>query len=58
MNGRKIKFEGHDVEITPHIKLDDDSTRIYWGACIEKQVLVVGFFGHMDTAGTRRRRKR
>lgn len=58
MSDRKITYQECEIDITPHIKLDDDTTRIYWGACMEKQVLVIGFVGHMNTAGTRRRGKR
>jgi hypothetical protein len=55
---RKDTYCGTEIDITPHVKFDKDTTRAYFcpfrnGAT---QLIVVGYIGHLDTAGTRRRR--
>lgn len=57
MRLREDTFQGLKIDITPHVKLDKDTTRAYFcpvrhGAT---QLIVVGFIGHLRTAGTRRR---
>ncbi len=58
MKLRKDTFEGAEIDITPHVKLDRDTTRIYF--CPMRQensrLIVVGHIGHLKTAGTKRRK--
>jgi hypothetical protein len=57
MAQRKDNFMGQEIDITPHVKLDPDSTRAYF--CPFRQDganrIVVGYIGHLDTAGTTKR---
>lgn len=57
MAQRKDKFMGQDIDITPHVKLDPDSTRAYFCPFRHDGVnrIVVGYIGHLDTAGTTKR---
>ena len=58
MELRKDSFMGQEIDITPHVKLDDDTTRAYFCPFRKDttKLIVVGFIGHLDTAGTRRRK--
>lgn len=55
---RKDRFEEEEIDITPHVKFDDDTTRAYFCPFRKNEInlIVVGFIGHLDTAGTRRRK--
>lgn len=55
---RKDTFMGEEIDITPHVKFDDDTTRAYFCPFSKNGIskIVVGFVGHLDTAGTRRRK--
>jgi hypothetical protein len=56
MRKREDTFLGVGINITPHVKIDKNTTRAYFSPCeiSGKKLIVVGFVGHMDTAGTRR----
>jgi hypothetical protein len=58
MKQRKDSFNGVEIDCTPHVKIDKDSTRAY--CCPfksgDKKLVVVGYVGHLNTAGTRRRK--
>lgn len=58
MRLRQDVYKGTAIDITPHVKIDKDSTRAYF--CPHRsgdtQLIVVGYIGHLKTAGTRRRR--
>ncbi len=58
MRLRKDVYKGTEIDITPHVKIDKDSTRVYFfpHRSGETQLIVVGYIGHLKTAGTRRRR--
>jgi len=57
MAQRKDTFMGQEIDITPHVKFDPDSTRAYF--CPFRRDggnrIVVGYIGHLDTAGTTKR---
>ena len=57
MAQRKDTFRGHELDITPHVKFDSDSTRAYFCPFRQDGVsrIVVGYIGHLDTAGTAKR---
>lgn len=60
MAQRKDAFMGEEIDITPHVKLDRGTARAYFCAFRQNgtQRIVVGDIGdHLETAGTRRRRK-
>jgi hypothetical protein len=59
MRKREDTFLGVGINITPHVKIDKNTTRAYFSPCElnGKKLIVVGFIGHMDTAGTRRMKK-
>ena len=55
---RKDIFMGREIDITPHVKFDRDSTRAYFRPFQQNgtKLIVVGDIGyHMNTSGTRRR---
>ncbi|MCG6158319.1 hypothetical protein [Rubinisphaera margarita] len=61
---RRVDFNGGRVDITPHLKLgpvQNKWLRVYFGKAANSNgqpILVVGHCGdHLDTAGTRRRRR-
>lgn len=58
MRLRQDVFEGAAIDITPHVKLDKDTTRAYFcpHCSGDRQLIVIGYIGHLKTAGTRRRR--
>jgi len=47
---------GQKIDITPHVKIDKGTTRIYFAPyrTPDASLLVIGFIGHLDTAGTGR----
>lgn len=53
---RRDTFEGQKIDITPHVKFDDDTTRAYFCPFRQNGIrrIVVGYIGHLDTAGSRR----
>lgn len=55
---RRDTFMGQEVDITPHVKFDDDTTRAYFAPFAQNgtKLIVVGYIGHLDTDGTRRRK--
>jgi hypothetical protein len=59
MASRSDTLDGRDIDITPHVKLDKDTTRAYFCPLTHgsSKRIVVGYIGHLDTAGTRRRSK-
>jgi len=59
MKLREDVFEGQDINITPHVKMDKGSTRAYFCPFRDghQPLIVVGYIGHLKTAGTRRRKK-
>jgi len=58
MRKRVDSFRGEEIDCTPHVKVDDDSTRVYFCAHRALRLIVVGYIGHLETAGTRRRGER
>jgi hypothetical protein len=58
MRQRSDVFLEEIIEITPHVKLDKDTTRVYFAPWTKngKKLIVVGYIGHLDTSGTRRRK--
>lgn len=58
MRLRQDVFDGAAIDITPHVKLDKETTRAYFcpHGSGSKQLIVIGYIGHLKTAGTRRRR--
>lgn len=52
---RKDKFNSEDIDISPHVKGPNDF-RAYF--CWHKGKIIVGHFGHLETAGTRRRKEK
>jgi hypothetical protein len=55
---RRDTFLGDEIDITPHVKFDDNTTRAYFApfAQNDNKLIVVGYIGHLDTDGTRRRK--
>jgi hypothetical protein len=60
MRLRKDVYDGVEIDITPHVKADKDTTRAYFYPFRKgnTKLIVVGFIGHLKTAGTRRMNKR
>lgn len=50
---RADNFENIQIDITKHVKVDDNTTRIYYDFIPSRKLLVIGYIGHLDTAGTR-----
>ncbi len=59
MAERKDIFMGHEIDITPHVKFDRDSTRAYFCAFRQNgtKLIVVGDFGHLSTQGGSKRQR-
>jgi hypothetical protein len=59
MAARRLKYDGQDVDITPHLKWGNrppKCLRVHFYVDRRKRLLVIGHCGdHMDTYGTRRR---
>lgn len=57
MGERNDKYEKTDIFCEPHVKVDKNTTRLYYDQyeSDRQQLLVVGKVGHMSTSGTRRR---
>ncbi|MBS1830478.1 MAG: hypothetical protein JST93_34565 [Acidobacteria bacterium] len=58
MRSRAELFEGESIDITPHVKLQTGNKyfRFYFHIHRKKRILVVGDCGHLDTAGTSKRK--
>jgi hypothetical protein len=58
MKEREDVFRGKSIDITPHVKLfhNGQYARIYFHIDSANRLLVVGFFGHLTTAGTAKRK--
>lgn len=58
MRSRVEQFDGESIDITPHLKLQTGNKyfRFYFHIHRKKRVLIVGDCGHLDTAGTSKRR--
>lgn len=58
MAQRKDMFMGQEIDITPHVKFDADTTRAYFRAFRQNGTkrIVVGHIGHLETEGTKRGR--
>lgn len=57
---RKRIYEGNEVEIIPHVKLDtrNKNLRIHFYIDSDKRLIVIGHFGdHLETPGTKRRKE-
>ncbi len=56
---RKDTYRETEIDITPHVKLEKGGARAYFNPHHSKDgnLIVVGFIGHLDTAGTRRQKK-
>jgi hypothetical protein len=59
MAQRKDTFMGQKIDITPHVKLDADSTRAYFCAFQQDgtKLIVVGHIGHLRTQGGSKRQR-
>jgi hypothetical protein len=57
MRKRTDRYGECEIDATPHVKFDKDTTRAYFGLFTRgsEHLIVVSYFGHLDTAGTRRR---
>ena len=53
---RDQSYNGIDLDITPHVKFDRNKHRAYFAKVTynDRNLLVIGDFGHLDTAGTGR----
>jgi hypothetical protein len=60
MAQRKDSFMGQEIDITPHVKFDADSTRAYFCAFRHNATrrIVVGDIGHLRTQGGTKRQRR
>jgi hypothetical protein len=58
MKEREDIFRGKNIDITPHVKLFSDGqyARIYFHIDNVNRLLIIGFFGHLTTAGTAKRK--
>ena len=58
MKERNDSFRGKSIDITPHVKLFSSGqyARIYFHIDSVDRLLVVGYFGHLTTAGTGKRK--
>lgn len=58
MRLRSDSYNGTEIDITPHIRFDKDTTRAYFCPYRsgDTRLIVVGYIGHLNTAGTRRRK--
>jgi len=58
MRLRSDIYNGAEIDITPHVRFDKDTTRAYFCPYRsgETRIIVVGHIGHLKTAGTRRRK--
>jgi len=58
MRSRTEAYEGEEIDITPHLKLQTGNNyfRFYFNIHRDKRLLIVGECGHMDTAGTAKRK--
>jgi hypothetical protein len=57
---RKDIFMGREIDATPHVKLDRNSARAYFCPLQQdttKLIVISHIGGHLDTAGTRRRKR-
>lgn len=56
MKLRRDTFQKKDIDITPHVKIDKGTTRAYFCPAPQSSggIIVVGYIGHLKTAGTRR----
>ncbi len=59
MAERKDTFMGKEIDITPHVKFDRDSTRAYFCAFRQNgtKLIVVGDIGHLSTQGSSKRQR-
>lgn len=58
MRLRSDVYDGSEIDITPHVRFDKDTTRAYFCPYRsgDTRLIVVGYIGHLSTAGTRRRK--
>jgi hypothetical protein len=58
MKEREDIFRGRPIDVTPHVKLFNNGqyARIYFHIDNVDRLLVVGYFGHLTTAGTAKRK--
>ena len=54
---RSVSFNGEEIDITPHIKLQTGNQyfRFYFNINTKRRLLIVGYCGHHETAGTMKR---
>jgi len=59
MAQRKDTFMGQEIDITPHVRFDADSTRAYFCAFRQdrSRLIVVGDIGHLSTQGSSKRQR-
>jgi hypothetical protein len=58
MKEREDTYRGKSIDITPHVKLfgNGQYARIYFHIDSVDRLLIIGFFGHLTTAGTAKRK--
>ena len=54
---RRDLYKGVQIDVTPHVKIDDSNSRFYYQYVSQYKIIVIGYYGHLDTYGTRRNAK-
>ena len=50
-------YKDVQIDVTPHVKIDDSNNRFYYHYVSKYKIIVIGYYGHLNTYGTRRNAK-
>jgi len=50
-------YKDVQIDVTPHVKIDDSNNRFYYQYVPKYKIIVIGYYGHLNTYGTRRNAK-
>lgn len=56
-NSRRDSYKDVSIDVTAHVKIDDSNNRFYYQYVPLYKIIVIGYYGHLNTYGTRRNAK-